>query len=458
MMIKIKRRAFLQQSLALSSVGLAAGLPNIGLSQAMAQAAPNDYKALVCVFLFGGNDGNNILVPLDNTGWNQYTTVRTAASGIQHTRDTLLPIATTQGSFGLHPAMAAMQGLYNDKRLAFLANVGTLVAPTTKADYQAGRNRPNSLFSHSDQQLQWQSTISNDLARSGWGGRMADRVAALNAGATYPTVTSLAGTNLFSMGDQTRPLTSPTNASFQLAGFANNAAGNARLAALRDLMSDAEFNTFVNAANVTSAQAINLSGIVNPILSTTTSTVRDLFPAAITGTSIGNQLFTVAKMIEARATIGLKRQIFFVSIGGFDTHTGQVNAHANLWGQISPALKAFYDATARMGVANNVTTFSLTDFGRTFRPAAGGGTDHAWGNHTFMMGGAVKGGEMYGRYPTLVLQGPDDVASEGRWLPSTSVDQYGATLASWFGVPTADLAKVFPYINRFNTPNLGFIA
>jgi uncharacterized protein (DUF1501 family) len=457
MIIKSNRRDFLRQSLALSSVGLASGLPNIGISTAMAQAAP-DYKALVCVFLFGGNDGNNIIVPTDNTGWNQYTTVRTAASGIQHARETLLPITATQGQYGLHPRMVEMQALYAQRKLAFLANVGTLVAPTTKAEYQAGRNRPNSLFSHSDQQLQWQSTISNDLAKSGWGGRLADRISALNGSATYPTVTSLAGTNLFSQGDQTRPLTSPTGASFALQGFASNAAGNARLAALRDLMSDNEFNAFVGAANVISAQALNLSGIVNPILSSTTSTVRDLFPAAITNTGIGNQFFTVAKMIEARATIGLKRQIFFVSIGGFDTHTGQVNGHNNLWGQISPALKAFYDATERMGLANNVTTFSLSDFGRTFRPAAGGGTDHAWGNHAFMMGGAVRGGEMYGRYPTLVLQGPDDVASEGRWLPSTSVDQYGATIASWFGVAPADLSRVFPNINRFSSPNLGFMA
>lgn len=458
MLIKSTRRNFLRQSLALSSVGMAAGLPNIGLSTAMAQAAPGDYKALVCVFLFGGNDGNNVIVPLDNTGWNQYTTVRTTASGIQHTRDSLLPITATQGQYGLHPEMTELQTLYTQKKLAFLANVGTLVAPTTKAEYQAGRNRPNSLFSHSDQQLQWQSTISNDLAKSGWGGRLADRISALNGNATYPPVTSLAGTNLFSMGDLTRPLTSPTGASFTLNGFANNAAGNARLAALRDLMTDNEFNAFVGAANVTTTQALNLSGVVNPILANTNSSVRDLFPTAITNTGIGNQLFTVAKMIEARATTGLRRQIFFVSIGGFDTHTNQVVAHNNLWGQLSPALKAFYDATERMGLANNVTTFSLTDFGRTFRPAAGGGTDHAWGNHAFMLGGAVKGGEMYGRYPTLVLQGPDDVASEGRWLPSTSVDQYGATLASWFGVAPADLGRVFPNLGRFSTTNLGFMA
>jgi uncharacterized protein (DUF1501 family) len=174
--------------------------------------------------------------------------------------------------------------------------------------------------------------------------------------------------------------------------------------------------------------------------------------------SIAQQLQQVARMIEARGQIGLKRQVFFVSLGSFDTHNNELNQLSTLFGQLSPALKSFYDATVQLGVASQVTTFSISDFGRTFQPASGGGTDHAWGSHHFVMGGAVKGGAFYGRYPTLVLDGPDDAEKEGRWIPTTSVDQYGATLSRWFGVSDADMAQVFPNLASFGNANLGFLA
>jgi uncharacterized protein (DUF1501 family) len=215
-------------------------------------------------------------------------------------------------------------------------------------------------------------------------------------------------------------------------------------------------NAFVTGANAIGNQALQLSATVNPILTSTNSTVAPIFASQKTAT--GNQLYQVAKMIEARAATGAKRQIFFVQLGSFDTHGDQINRQQNLFAELSPALKAFYDATVALGVSAQVTTFTLSDFGRTFQPASGGGTDHAWGNHHFIIGDAVNGGSMYGQYPQLVLGGPSDAESEGRWLPSTAVDQYGATLARWFGVGSADLSAVFPNLAKFPTSDLGFMS
>ena len=221
-------------------------------------------------------------------------------------------------------------------------------------------------------------------------------------------------------------------------------------------MTQGSANTFVTGANAIGTQALQLSATVNPILASTNSTVAPIFASQKTGTA--NQLYQVAKMIEARAATGAKRQIFFVQLGSFDTHGDQINRQQNLFAELSPALKAFYDATVALGVSAQVTTFTLSDFGRTFQPASGGGTDHAWGNHHFIMGDSVKGGSMYGQYPQLILGGPSDAESEGRWLPSTAVDQYGATLARWFGVASADLGAVFPNLAKFPTSDLGFMS
>jgi uncharacterized protein (DUF1501 family) len=268
-------------------------------------------------------------------------------------------------------------------------------------------------------------------------------------------VTSIAGTNLFISGQAANPLALPASGGIGLQGFNSGAQSSARLAALQQLLALDTGNTYVKGASAITSQAISLSGIVTPILSSTTSTVSSFFAGQTS--SIAQQLQQVAKLIEARAQTGLRRQVFFVSLGGFDTHSNELNTLSTLFGQLSPALKSFYDATVQLGVSNQVTTFSLSDFGRTFQPASGGGSDHAWGNHHFVMGGAVKGGDLYGRYPTLVLAGPDDAEKEGRWIPTTAVDQYGATLARWFGVADADMAQVFPNLASFGNPNLGFL-
>ena len=452
----ISRRAFLRQAAALSSAGLASRFDFINaIGSANAQAA-SDYKALVCVFLFGGNDGNNTVIPLDSTGYAQYATARPIASGIQLAQGSLLPIqpVNTGMPLGLHPALAQVQALFKQNKAAVLANVGTLLAPTSQAQYNAGQ-RPLSLYSHSDQQAQWQSSISNNAAGTGWGGRLADSVAAYNAGSGFPVVTSLDGTVLFTTGTTSVPLSIPVTGAFALAGFNGTAASNARMAALTQLQASDTGNVFAAGANAIGSQALKLSATVNPILSNSNSAIASLFAGLSTNTS--KQLYQVAKMIEARASTGAKRQIFFVQLGSFDTHNDQINRQQNLFAELDPALKAFYDATVALGVGNQVTTFTLSDFGRTLQPASGGGTDHAWGSHHFILGDAVKGGNLYGHYPQLVLGGPNDAEKEGRWIPTTSVDQYGATLAKWFGVAPGQLAAVFPNLGQFATSDLGFL-
>ena len=452
----LSRRALLRHLAALSAFGLASRLDLLRLvADASAQVA-DDYKALVCVFLFGGNDGNNTLVPLDSAGYGQYAAARPAASGINLAQASLLPIqpANVGTPFGLHPSLSDLQTLFNQSRLAILANIGTLLQPTTQAQYAAGL-RPLSLYSHADQQAQWQSAISDTASGTGWGGRIADRVAALNAASGFPVVTSLDGAVLFTTGSAAIPLSIPATGSFALTGYNAGAVAGARMNAVQQLLAQSSGNALVGGAGAIGAQALDLSATVNPILASTNSTIAPLFANLASGT--GSQLLQVAKLIEARAATGAKRQIFFVQLGSFDTHGDQLNRQQNLFDELAPALKAFYDATVALGVASQVTTFTLSDFGRTLQPASGGGTDHAWGSHHFVIGGAVQGGRIYGRYPQLVAGGPDDAENEGRWLPYYSVDQYGATLARWFGVADADLVTVFPNLGNFASSDIGFM-
>lgn len=452
---KIPRRAFLRNAMALSSLGLASRLDLVNfLSAADATTAPS-YQALVCVFLYGGNDGNNTVVPLDTAGYGSYSAVRNAASGIQLTQAQLLPIqpANTATPFGLHPALTQLQTLFGQGKLAIVANVGTLTQPTTLAQYQAGI-QPLSLYSHFDQQTQWQNCDSTAVATTGWGGRIADQTRTLNTNG-FPVVTSLAGATLYTAGAAAQALSVPASGSFALAGYGNNAAANARLAAVKTLLAQPSTSTMVTEMNQIGNQALTFSSVINPVLTGTSTIVDPLFSGL--SSSIATQLHQVAKLISARTSTGATRQIFFVSQSSYDTHNNQLAQQNQLFSDLSPALGAFYNATVALGVGGQVTTFTLSDFCRTFAPASGAGTDHAWGNHHFVLGDAVAGGNFYGQYPELALGGPDDTTGEGRWIPTTSVDQYGATLASWFGVSSANLVKVFPNLGAFPTKNLGFL-
>ena len=472
------RRDFLRASACtLGGVALASTFESLGLVGAYAQAA-TDYRALVCIFLSGGSDCNNTIVPLDQTTFDQYTAVRGGA-GLALTQSSLIPInPPSQGrQFGLHPNLspevatpAQAKGLldiWNQGRLAVVTNVGPLVEPLTRTTYLNGTGkRPLQLFSHSDQVNQWQSSIANAVSRTGWGGRLADKSAALNGSATFPQVVTIAGVSLFVTGQSALPLAindsnSTLGASLPLTMTANSSGTSspsdvttrrAAFDALRAL--DAE-KILVKADADTRSSALRTKAQLDTAPNTD-------YPK-IPNTTLGRQLEQIARVIALRDTLGVKRQIFFCVLGGFDTHSSQRTngGQDGLFTQLSQAMRGFWDTLGDIGMQNNVTTFTLSDFGRTFQPSGTGatvvGSDHGWGSHHFVMGGAVRGGNFYGTYPTLALGGPDDADTRGRWIPSTSVEQYAATLASWYGLSASDFPAVFPLLDRFPTPNLGFM-
>jgi uncharacterized protein (DUF1501 family) len=378
----------------------------------------------------------------------------------------LLPLTPRNSdgrAWGLHPSLAEVHGLFNAGRLALLTNVGTLVEPTTKAQYNARTVKlPPQLFSHNDQQVQWQSSVPDQPFRTGWGGRMADLVNSLNSNSQASMSVTLNGFNNLQVGSEVVQLAvQPASANSPKGGsvvFTNTAGANnsVRYAAQKDLFGGANANLFASAFGSLSSDAIGTSELLGSVLSSA-PTLATTFP----NTSLANQLKSIAYLISIAGGMNLKRQVFFARIGGWDTHADQVDAntavgaHANLLQQVSQAMNAFYDATVELGCADRVTTFTASDFGRTYS-SNGDGTDHGWGAHHLVMGGAVNGGDIYGRMPTLTIGGPDDTA-QGRWIPTTSVDEYGATLARWFGVSATNLSVAFPNIGRFANPNLGFV-
>lgn len=442
----IDRRRFLGSAAAL------AGAATWPARQALAAPlAGSDYRALVCVFLYGGNDGNNMVVPMDPAGYAAYARIRGAASsgGLALDAGALAPLAGA--NLGLHPNLAPLAALWSQGRVALQANVGTLVRPTTKTQFMAGTAAaPPNLFSHDDQQMQWQRAASGAGAPvSGWGGRVADLQP---LGGAVPMVLSASGNAVFINGATTQGLAVGSSGSFAIRGFGSKPATNPLFQLYQGLLQLPYAAAEERAAAGVLRQALNASAAVNGALSASSS-VAGLFNGL--GSGLAQQLFAVARLIESRASLGVTRQIFFVSQGGYDTHNGQLAQQGQLFDDLGPALKAFYDATLQLGVAGQVTTFTASDFARTLQPASGGGTDHAWGNHQLVIGGAVRGG-LYGRMPQLALAGPDDVSDEGRWLPTTSVDQMSGTLASWFGVTAPDLLRVFPNLANFAVKDLGY--
>lgn len=486
------RREFLiKSSCALSMTALATQARHFGLMQAMAQkpkskisaGVPSDYRALVFIFLSGGNDGNNTLVPNhSDSSVSNYAAYFNARSeqGLALAQNTLLPIPVPRIgnlTYGLHPSLGTITGgvnpgihpLWATGKMAIVTNVGTLVQPTTRAQYQNGSvPSPLNLFSHNDQVNQHQTCRSDAMTLTGWGGRISDKITfSDNPNRLVPTLSSLSGTQLFTIGEITQPLalaSAPTPLSNVLAlvGYDNTPVTNARFEALNASLSMNSNQELIAAANQIHRQAIEISRSLN-----NNSEVTVTFP----NTDLGNQLKQVARMIKTRSVLGVNRQIFFCTLSGFDTHSAQIRDQGLLLTQVSQAMRAFYDEMTAQALGDKVTQFTMTDFNRTLDPGNTGqnaGSDHAWANHSFVLGDSVLGGDFYGvntsngtPFPTLVYNGPDDAdfggAARGRWVPTTSVEQYAGTLAKWFGLPASEMAYVFPNLRNFTTQDLGFM-
>jgi uncharacterized protein (DUF1501 family) len=455
------RREFLRTASRLSLAGVATpwAVNLAAVGAAAAQTMPADYKALVCIFMYGGNDHSNTVVPYDNASFQLYAQSRTNLALAQ---PALLPLAT--------PANASMSGrqiavrselqpvktIYDAGKAAVIANVGTLVVPTTMTQYRARSvPLPPSLFSHNDQQSVWQTYNGRrEGARVGWGGRMGDLLAAGNQYQNF-TCVSASGTAVFLSGQTNVQMQIGNNGGLAITGIAGASlfGSSAGPATARRLMTEDRSNLFEKDYNGIVKRSSDAAQTLNTALANFPATAAPF--AAFPNTGLGNQLRNVARMIAARQALGAKRQVFHVSIGGFDQHSGLVAGHGGRMTELAAALAAFYDATVVLGVANSVTSFTASDFGRTL-DSNGQGSDHGWGSHHFVVGGAVKGGDLYGTWPDTVLRGPNDVG-RGNLLPTTSVNQYAATLATWFGISGVQMNDVLPNAANFAPPGLGFM-
>ena len=448
------RRNFLKDSLcaSLGASSAAAMLGNLALTAAaVPPVQSSDFKALVCVFLGGGNDGDNTLVPYNQTDYNAYAAARTA---VALPRASLLPITptTTDGrAFALHPGVSELQTLFGQKKLAIISNAGPLLAPTTRMQFlQKSVPLPPQLFSHTDQLTHWQTAWPDQIPQTGWGGRLADALNVLNPNSQISMSVSLTSSNIFQTGNNVLPQMiaseGPINLFYYNEGW-NYPGTNVPKAFLQQNYANALEKTYRDTFKNAMDNTVRLSASLAQAPVTNTA-----FP----NNKLAKQLQMIAKLISVRSQLGLRRQVFFCFLDGFDTHGDQLNTQNTLLRQVSQSLDAFYKTTVELGVANNVTTFTASDFGRTYK-SNGKGSDHGWGNHQFVLGGAVKGGDIYGKVPVQQINGPDD-STDGRWIPTIATDEYAATLASWFGAGAGDLATIFPNIGRFGRPNLGFMS
>jgi uncharacterized protein (DUF1501 family) len=450
------RRAFLQRSAALGIAGGAAPfVTTLGAIGEAAAATATDYKALVCVFLYGGNDYANTLVPYDQTSYDTYARIRPVlATPRANLAATLLnPSAAIGGrQYALAPTMAPLLPVFDAGKMAVMLNVGTLAQPTTKAQYQARSvPLPPKLFSHNDQQSYFQSS-SPEGATSGWGGRIGDLFQSGN-GTAQLTCINASGNAVFLAGKSAVQYSLSTSGPIQLSGNSSVFGSTAASTALKSLMTGTQANIFANEHAKVSKRSLDTNAQVTSALAASPA-FSTVYP---TGNNLADQLKIVARMISVSQELGAKRQVFFVSIGGFDLHDNLNAQHPTLLGRVATAMKAFYDHTVELGISDRVTTFTGSDFGRTLVPNDDG-SDHGWGSMHFVMGGAVNGRRFYGTPPVLADNGPDDVG-QGRLLPGVAVDQYASTLASWFGVSTGNMTTVLPNMGSYNqsTWNLGFV-
>jgi uncharacterized protein (DUF1501 family) len=479
----ITRRDFIRRA-ACAAVGTAAMTCSIRdlrlMNAAVAQSNLTDYKALVCIFLQGGNDSNNLIIPTIQSEYDNYAAIRTPVLAIPQSAILATGYTDPAGhSFGLHPACPELLTLFGESKLAVLLNTGTLVLPMTRAEYLGGiLQKPPQLFSHADQVTQWQTSVPNQPPTTGWGGRCADLLNSVQPGGPISLCVSLAGANTFEVGKIVSQYSVSTAGAISLQGVSG-----ARLAALTNILGLNYANLQEQAYAGVAQHSIQTGSLLNNAISHTAPTNywTTPFPASITtpisgtkfNSALAPQLQMVARLIEAgnRATanggFGMKRQIFFCQVGGYDLHTGQTNydannpnnvlagSHSNLLAELSQSLLAFQRAMEQLGLSQQVTAFTASDFSRTF-PSNGQGSDHGWGSHHLILGGAVKGQKTYGDFPALAVNGPNDTGT-GRWIPTTAIDQYFATLATWFGVDNSNLPTIFPNLGNFASGNLGFI-
>jgi len=454
-MAAFNRREFLKKSGAGAATAAAfAACPGTAFSQVIGTSAPfPDYKALVCVFLLGGNDSYNMLVPRSNAGYNVYAASRQNMALAQTDLLPINPITPDGSAYGLHPMMTDVQTLFESNRAAFITNVGPLVEPTSKDQY---RNKsvllPPQLFSHNDQQDQWSSLRGVKQSKTGWAGRLADLIRTNVTDQQMATNVSLFGSTLFQAADETIAYVMGNDGPIAFTGFDDSAAGQAQRAAFERVLNANYGSIYERAFADVQKRAVAAADLIGNALDDPNAPILNtVFP----NTQLGRQLNTVARLISVRDTLQMQRQVFLVAAGGFDSHDDQLLNQPDLLGGVSEAMAAFYNATVELSVSNMVTSFTQSDFARTLT-SNGDGTDHAWGGNQLVIGDAVAGRELYGTYPGLALDGPDDV-SGGRIIPTTSADQYAATLSKWFGIPDADLATVAPNIDNFAQRDLGFL-
>lgn len=443
------RREFLKRCCTFGACGAAAHLTRFGLMTAQAQTT-GTYKALVCIFMNGGNDGNNVIVPMNASATPgnpaTYAGYQAARGALAIPQASLLAVNADGVGYGLHPALTNIRNLYQANKAAMIFNVGTLVGPMTKATLNTSPfPMPRNLYSHSDQTQQWQTANPTVAGGTGWGGRMTDIIAAATP---FPAGVSVSGNSGLLTGAQTNGLTIAPGSNFGLNGFGSDAAMQARFAALQQILTFDSGVQLISSGGGVLKRALDSAQAINAALNSGTP-LATVFP----NSGLGQQLAQVARIMKVRGALGMDRQIFFASIGGFDNHSNLINDQQGLLATIDAAVGAFQLALAELGIEQNVVTFTESEFNRTMNSNGTNGSDHAWGGHHLVIGGSVIGGHGYGTFPNPALGGPDDVGNRGLWLPTTSLDQYAATMASWFGVPDAALTgaagAVFPNLLNF---------
>jgi uncharacterized protein (DUF1501 family) len=467
----LPRRAFLKRLGAVSAMGAGAPLAlNLAAAGEAAAFENTDYKALVCIFFYGGNDQTNTVVPYDTTNYGRYNTIRGGgpggtAGGIAFGRNQLTATALTPTvsqtltdnlQYALAPALTSLVPLWNAGKFAIQLNVGPLIVPLTLAQYESNDRAlyplPPRLFSHNDQQSVWQS-LGAEGSTVGWGGRLGDLALTSNGNSSL-TCISAGGNAVFMSGNDVLQYQVSTNGPSPVyASLYDRFGGACRASAFRSLITKPSVNLMENDYGVVTKRALDLESVVSDALRPVVLNTN--FDLDGRDNTLANQLKIVARLIGARTALGAKRQVFFVQLGGFDNHDRLMADHAIRMAALNEGLGQFQAAMVELGVVDKVTTFTASDFGRTMS-SNGDGSDHGWGSHHFVVGGAVQGGRYYGTAPKVSLTSTDQVG-QGRLLPTTSVDQYAATLARWFGVSPTEMVGLLPNIGNFATANLGFM-